>query len=190
MPYLPIYECVDAVMLDIIVLFVLLCRLPLLGRKTLVKDSCRIHQFAIISMSVCFRSFFINLEPCTWQIVLSWTHVHLQLLLFMSLCLSHTHTRPVVSRYPVFQSPVTLSSWYSLSDSPWFVWVSVVTAQRPASRDPGPVSSLWILKPEMDGPEQPLPRAVCAARPSCSPPPSKQILLSAARRATFAAELF
>lgn len=47
----------------------------------------------------------------------------------------HAHTL-LVSRYPVFPSPVTLSSWYCLSDSSWFVWVSVVTAQRPAPGDP------------------------------------------------------
>lgn len=47
----------------------------------------------------------------------------------------------------------------------------------------------------MDGWEQPLPWAVCSARPSCSPPPfipespSKQVALSAARRAAFVAEL-
>lgn len=47
----------------------------------------------------------------------------------------HVHT-PLVSRYPVFSSPVTPSSWYCLSDSSWFVWVSVVTAQRPVPGDP------------------------------------------------------
>lgn len=72
-------------------------------------------------------------------------------ILFLLFCNTHTrksththaHTHryknvhtPLVSCYPVFPSPVTLSSWYCLSDSSWFVWVSVVTAQRPAPGDP------------------------------------------------------
>ncbi len=59
---------------------------------------------------------------------------------FCSVLHSHTHSykhvhAPLVSCYPVLPSPVTLSSWCCLSDSSWFAWVSVVTAQRPAPGD-------------------------------------------------------
>lgn len=81
----------------------------------------------------------------------------------------HVHT-PLVSRYPVFPSPVTLSSWYCLSDSSWFVWVSVVTAQRPAPGDPdlSALSESWNRR-WMAGSHL-CPELCAFARLSCSSP--------------------
>lgn len=117
--------------------------------KCLSKTAAESASFLLSACLFVCAPFFINLDivvPRMWLIILSWTYVHLQLLLFMSVYVTytrryehtHTHTHArAVSRYPVFQSPVTLSSWYGLSDSSWFAWVSVVTAQRPAPGEPG-----------------------------------------------------
>lgn len=100
----------------------------------------------------------------------------LSALTVMDLIHTHTHTgvttstHPLLSCYPVFPSPVTLSSLVLLE---WQLLVCLgIRGYSPeaCAGGPRPVSTLWILKPEMDGREPPLPWALCSARLSCSSP--------------------
>lgn len=86
-----------------------------------------------ISLDLRLSALAASAFPALYSVMHTHTHTY-----------KHVHT-PLVSRYPVFPSPVTLSSWYCLSDSSWFVGVSVVTAQRPApgDRDLSALSESW-----------------------------------------------
>lgn len=164
-------------------------------------ESTRLLLSAWVFVCSPFPWTLISFVPRTWVIILPWTHVHLQLLLFTSLpplqAHKHTDKRRRKHAHTCLRCLGILFFnllWLCLAGTAWVTALGLsgypwLQPRGLCAGGPGPVSSLWILKPEMDGREQPLPCAVCAARLSRSPPPSKQILLSAeARRATFVAE--